>query len=498
MRKTCSLCFCSVPVRLDRSARLLSLITLMAAALLWAGCANDSVNQLPPTSTESSEAANTDQPAEVSATAPPAAEPSSPTAAAATQPPVATSATDLPAETKPAEVKPAETKPSVTDDLARLPAIPFVQPLSAEEIAAGYVSLFDGHTLSGWQSENDVNWSVAEGAITADSGPVGLLLTPFRLTDFEFRCEFRAEPDTNGGIFIRCGEGDRNPTTDAYEINIAENHPQGFTTGSLVTLKAMNFAAPAGDWHTLTIRAVGREIAIQVNDAAAQVFVDERPEARLSGRLGLQKNAGRVAYRNIVVQPLSLQPLWETDLARWHEVPGSKSRFELDATGTLTITGGPGFLESNETWADFMLTGSFRLADDTINSGIFYRSEQGTEKAPSNGYEMQLHDGMTAGEPTQPANAGSGAIFRRTVARRINSTPGQWNRFLLATDGPGVSAWINGYPVTSWTDERPANSNPRKGSRVTAGYLILQGHDPETNAQLRGLAIQALPVIAAP
>ena len=67
-------------------------------------------------------------------------------------------------------------------------ALEFVAPpLTAEEIQAGWISLFDGRTLFGWDVPTITNWHVEDGAIVADSGEKSLLLTPFHFDDFELR-----------------------------------------------------------------------------------------------------------------------------------------------------------------------------------------------------------------------------------------------------------------------------------------------------------------------
>ena len=44
--------------------------------------------------------------------------------------------------------------------------------LSDEEWAAGWISLFDGRTLFGWQPQTEANWRVEDGAIVVDRGEV--------------------------------------------------------------------------------------------------------------------------------------------------------------------------------------------------------------------------------------------------------------------------------------------------------------------------------------
>jgi hypothetical protein len=53
--------------------------------------------------------------------------------------------------------------------------------------------------------------------------------------------------------------------------------------------------------------------------------------------------------------------------------------------------------------------------------------------------------------------------------------------------------WVNGLQVTDWVDERPDDPNPRRGRRLEAGHISLQGHDPTTDLDFRAIRAAALP-----
>ena len=57
----------------------------------------------------------------------------------------------------------------------------------------------------------------------------------------------------------------------------------------------------------------------------------------------------------------------------------------------------------------------------------------------------------------------------------------KWFTKTIVAVGPHVSVWVNGLQVTDWTDKRKPHANPRKGLRLEAGSIILQGHDPTTD-----------------
>ena len=62
--------------------------------------------------------------------------------------------------------------------------------------------------------------------------------------------------------------------------------------------------------------------------------------------------------------------------------------------GSIHVLDGAGFLETEKQWGNFVLQAEAKINGDGLNSGIFFRAEKGTEKNPSNGYELQIHIGV--------------------------------------------------------------------------------------------------------
>ena len=369
-------------------------------------------------------------------------------------------------------------------------------PLDPELYSDGWIALFDGHSLYGWESNNpEVNWSVREGVITADAGPKGLLNTTTPFADYELVCEFRMEVGGNSGVFLRTVEQPADVLTDCYELNIADAHPEGFTTGAIVGRAKTD--APimgSGDWKTFHVRAEGNRITVQLDGEEVLDFTDESA-ARRSGRIGLQRNTGKIEFRNIRLRPLGMEPLFDGEsLAGWREVPGSKSEFSV-ADGAIQVVNGQGFIETEREFGDFVFQCDAITHGEELNSGFFFRAQPGTEETPSNGYEVQIHNGVTDGDPTRPNNAGTGAIFRRTEARRVVSQDNEWCTITLAATGNHFAVWVNGYQVTDWTDEREPHENPRRGRRDEPGHISLQGHDPTTDLSFRQLQIAEAPSV---
>jgi 3-keto-disaccharide hydrolase len=372
--------------------------------------------------------------------------------------------------------------------------IPYFNPLTPEQIADGWISLFDGYTTFGWRSNSeDINWHVVDGTIAADSGPIGLLVTDVPFADFELLCDFRMSAGGNSGIFLRTVPHPADVLTDCYELNIADEHPNGFTTGAIVgRAKTEQPIAGSGGWKTFHVRCEGNHFTVQLDGEPVLDYTDES-NSRRSGFLGLQKNEGRIEFRNILLKPLGLRPLFNgEDLTGWHVVPGPKSQFTVE-DGTIHVVNGQGFLETDDVFGNFVFQADAVTHGDELNSGYFFRAEQGTEQAPSNGYEVQIHNGFEDDDRTRPNNAGTGAIFRRTEARRVVSSDHEWFTTTLIAAGPRMAVWVDGYQVTDWEDTREPDENPRRGRRDEAGHISLQGHDPTTDLSFRRLRIVELP-----
>ncbi len=357
--------------------------------------------------------------------------------------------------------------------------------LTADELTDGWLLLFDGETLFGWKASSEVDWRVADGTIEAVQGDVGLLHTTTQFSDFELRCDFKAGPATNSGIFLRTSPKPPGPTSGCYELNIASTAQSPFPTGSLVGRKQGKFSLADNRWHTYHIVATGGHFSVRLDGKPVLDWKDPQPLGR--GYIGLQKNEGAVAFRNIKLRPLGLAPLFNgKDLTGWRTFPGKESRFSVTPAGDLQILSGPGQLETEATFGDFVLQTEIFVDGDALNSGIFFRSIPGDF---SNGYESQIHNGFEKGDRSRPSNAGTGAIFRRQTARRVLADDRMWFTKTIICAGPHMAVWVNGFQVTDWTDRRSPDPNPRRGRRLKAGTIILQGHDPTTNLRFRNMRV---------
>lgn len=360
--------------------------------------------------------------------------------------------------------------------------------LSKDQIADGWLSLFDGETLYGWKAVTQANWRVVDGTIEVSEGDRGLLRTTSQFDNFEMTLEFKADAHTNSGIFLRTSPSPKNPSNDCYELNIAHIDDNPFPTGSLVGRSKSTMEHTHDRWHHFRILADGPKIKVWLDDERTVEYIDPNPLGK--GFIGLQLNSGKVAFRNICIKPLNENRLFDgTNLNHWSTSQKLASEFKITDKNELQISGGKGQLESVDTFGDFLFSMKCKTNAEGLNSGVFFRCIPGDVM---NGYESQIQNQFKNEDRTQPVDCGTGGIFRRTQSRRVNANDLEWFSKTIITNGAHISVWVNGYQVTDWTDTRPKNANPRKGLRLEKGTIIFQGHDPTTDILLKDIRVREI------
>jgi hypothetical protein len=361
--------------------------------------------------------------------------------------------------------------------------------LTAEELAEGWLLLFDGHTDYGWKAASQADWNVADGVISVASGEPGLLCTTTPFADYVLKVDFRAAAGTNSGVFLRTVPKPIDPAVDCYELNIADPAISPFPTGSCVKRQRAEGDHDITHWRTFEVTANGGEFTVALDGQTVLTYSDPNPIP--SGLIGLQLNAGAVEFRNIKLKPLNLQSIFNgRDLTGWTAFPDRQSVYSVTPEGWLNVKNGPGSLMSEGQYGDFVLQLEVFSNGQHLNSGIFFRSIPGEF---TQGYECQIQNGYQDGDRSKPLDCGTGGFYRRQNARQVLSDDFTWFPLSLIATGDHMAAWVNGIQVSDWTDERPADPNPRKGLRREPGVLSIQGHDPTTDLSFRNLRIVELP-----
>ncbi|MBW8904513.1 MAG: DUF1080 domain-containing protein [Betaproteobacteria bacterium] len=181
---------------------------------------------------------------------------------------------------------------------------------------SGWETLVDGGKgLENFDRVGDANWRVEDGAIVADRGKSGHLVTKKSYGDFEIRAEFWAASDTNSGVFIRCNNREKIDSKNCYEVNIWDTRPDPkYGTGAIVDVAAVPVPLSnraGGKWNTYEIVAKGGRMTVRLNGAQT-VDVDEQKMNLRSGPFTLQyalggvqgSQGGPIKWRKVEVRPL--------------------------------------------------------------------------------------------------------------------------------------------------------------------------------------------------
>ena len=133
---------------------------------------------------------------------------------------------------------------------------------------SGWTNLVDGTKgLDNFNSIGDANWRAEGGAIVADKGKGGYLVSKNSYKDFQIRAEFWADHTTNSGIFIRCSDPKKVGADNSYEVNIYDQRPDpSYGTGGIVNFaKVSPMPKAGGKWNTYEITARGPQLTVVLN-----------------------------------------------------------------------------------------------------------------------------------------------------------------------------------------------------------------------------------------
>jgi|SRR5262245_36386706 len=175
----------------------------------------------------------------------------------------------------------------------------------------GWETLIDGDKgLENFNRIGDANWRAEDGAIVADKGKGGHLVSKKSYKDFELYAEFWAAPNTNSGIFIRASDPNKIGATSAYEVNIYDQRPDpSYGTGAIVNHAVVNPMPKAGGrWNTYVITAKGPEVTVSLNGNVTVFMKDSSfPSGPFTLQFGnVDKGApgGPIKWRKVQIKEL--------------------------------------------------------------------------------------------------------------------------------------------------------------------------------------------------
>jgi hypothetical protein len=334
--------------------------------------------------------------------------------------------------------------------------------LTPQEIAEGWLLLFDGETTFGWKSDGDA--TVKDGTLVI-SGKKPTIATP--TTQFQ-DCDLKMESLGQTEIHLKFKDGESSSgTTNQHHI---------------IEMK-LRAGSDGADTESHTELGPDKIVRMKI-------------EAKTDGPAALSFKVPAGApfiIKSLKVRPQNTKPLFNgKDLTGWKVFQGDPKRtatkFEVTKDGELSAKNGPGDLQSEQQFDDFVLQLECKTNGKALNSGVFFRC---IPDQYQNGYEAQIQNAWLL-DRTKPLDYGTGAIYRRVAARKVVSDDNAWFTLTIAAQGPHIATWVNGYQTVDWTDERKPSDNPRQGLRTAKGHLSIQGHDPTTDLLFRNIRIAEL------
>ena len=184
------------------------------------------------------------------------------------------------------------------------------QMSSTYDSATGWTTLIDGDKgLDNFNRVGDANWRAEDGAIVADKGTGGFLVTKNSYKDFQLRAEFWAGLNANSGIYMRCADPAVITDKTCYEANIYDERADpSFGTGAIQhIMKASPMLKAGGKWSTYEITLKGTQITLVLNGVqtatAQHSQLAQGPIALQFGSHG-KEPGGVIKYRKLQIKEL--------------------------------------------------------------------------------------------------------------------------------------------------------------------------------------------------
>ncbi len=126
--------------------------------------------------------------------------------------------------------------------------------------------------------------------------------------------------------------------------------------------------------------------------------------------------------------------------------------------GVLTVNRGTGWLRSDATFGDFVLTMEFRFLEEGANSGIFVRtgptSNDDENGWPNNGYQVQCMDTLTGTPLAHLIPYGAPPFEHHSdidALKRAYKPAGEWHTYDIKAEGENLTVHLNGVLITTAT-----------------------------------------------
>jgi len=199
--------------------------------------------------------------------------------------------------------------------MKRLVLVAFVMAASGVERTAaqeaGWVSLFDGKTLTGWQpAERPESWALEDGSLVTRGDRSHLFyvgtVANHEFKNFELSAEVMTAPGSNSGIYVHTKLQGPGWPEAGYEMQVINSNPpvtgdayvEHKMTGSIYAIRN-TWKAPVKDdeWFRYRVRIVGKTIQTFINDVLTCEYTEPENPFRPPDKRGRMLGSGTFALQ---------------------------------------------------------------------------------------------------------------------------------------------------------------------------------------------------------
>jgi HEAT repeat protein len=391
----------------------------------------------------------------------------------------------------------------------------------------GFVPMFNGKDLSGWQglvddplkrarmSKTDLerrqaeadmmvttNWGVKDGCITF-TGAGANLCSVKQYGDFEMLVDWRISKAGDSGIYLRGSPQVQIWDTSRTDVG-AQVGSGGLYNNAKNPSKPLKVADnPVGDWNTFRILMIGEKVSVWLNgqlvvdDVTLENYWDRKIPIFPKGAIELQAHGTDLAFRDIYVREISDKDYnltaeersegWVAlfngrNLDNW---TGNTISYVVE-NGNIVVKPGDGSggnLYTSGEYADFIFRFEFMLTPGA-NNGLGIRAPL-TGDAAYVGMELQILDNTAPVFANLEPYQYHGSVYGVIPARREFLKPiGEWNYEEVKIVGTKITITLNGTEIVNGDIAGPRDNGTmdhkdHPGLKNATGHIGFLGHGSE-------------------
>ncbi len=402
----------------------------------------------------------------------------------------------------------------------------------------GFVPLFNGKNLDGWQglvgnpisrkkmTEEELarkqkqanekmreNWSVKDNTIVF-TGEGANLCSVKDYGDFELIVDWRITKNGDSGIYLR-----GTPQVQVWDTSRVEVGAQvgsgGLYNNQKHESKPLKVADnPVGEWNTFHITMIGENVTVYLNgervvdNVPLENYWDRSQPLFEKGPIELQAHGTNLAFRDIYVREINTREigLTEEEISEGFESlfngknldgwQGNKTDY-IARDGELWVQperGGHGNLFTEKEYSDFVFRFEFQLTPGA-NNGLGIRAPLEGDAAYA-GMELQILDNTAPIYANLQEYQYHGSVYGVIPAKRGFLKPlGEWNSQEVIVNGTEVKVILNGEVILDG-DIAEASKNgtldgrDHPGLKRKKGYIGFLGHGSEL--KFRNIRVKTL------